>query len=72
MEAVLQLAMQQGPRALELECSALSSISSEGLRYLVFRKQKAGEGFAVTMMGASEEVANAVRAAEFNKEIALI
>lgn len=71
VEAVLQLAMQQGPRALELDCSSLSSISPEGLRYLVFRKQKAGEGFAVTMMGASEEVANAVRAAEFNEEIAL-
>lgn len=57
---------------LALDAEALSSISSEGLRYLVFRKQKAGAGFSISVRQANETVASAIRNAEFDEEITLV
>jgi hypothetical protein len=71
LDAAIRAAMDGGATALELDAGALTSISPEGLRYLVFRKQKAGADFEVALTSANEAVADAVRAAEFDEEITL-
>ncbi len=71
LDAALQAALAQGATGLELDGSALTAICPEGLRYLVFRKQKAGADFAIRLTGAGEAVAAAVRDAEFDAEITL-
>jgi hypothetical protein len=71
LDAAIAEAMGQGATALELDAGALTEISPEGLRYLVFRKQKAGADFEITLANANEAVAEAVRAAEFDEEITL-
>jgi hypothetical protein len=71
LDAALAAAMAEGARALDLDASALTEISPEGLRYLVFRKQKSGANFDITLGQANGTVAAAVRAAEFDEEITL-
>jgi hypothetical protein len=71
LDAAIGAAMGGGATALELDAAGLTSISPEGLRYLVFRKQKAGADFEVSLTSANEAVAEAIRAAEFDEEITL-
>ena len=71
LDAALRDAMARGATALDLDASRLSTICPEALRYLVFRKQKAGAEFAIRLSGAGETIAAAVRAAEFDEEITL-
>ena len=40
-------------KAIEIDARDLTSICAEGLRYLVFRKQKAGEDFRIAISNAS-------------------
>lgn len=71
LDTAIAAAMAEGATVLELDASALNEISPEGLRYLVFRKQKAGADFQVRLVNANEAVAEAVREAEFDEEITL-
>lgn len=64
-------AVGQGARGLSIDASKLESICAEGLRYLVFRKQKAGESFSITLTGGQPAVVEAIRASEFDEEITL-
>jgi anti-anti-sigma regulatory factor len=59
-------------KGLLIDATDLSTISSEGLRYLVFRKQKAGADFSIKIRHANEAVTTAICNAEFDEEISLI
>ena len=72
LEAVWAAAMSGGARALDLDAGALTGICAEALRWLVFRKQKAGAGLAVTLRNVTPTVAAAVRRAEFDAEIDMV
>ncbi|MCA8909526.1 MAG: AGE family epimerase/isomerase, partial [Rhodospirillaceae bacterium] len=65
-------AIEQGARALDMDAEGLASLCSEGLRYLVFRKQKAGSDFRICVRNASEAVAAAIGMSEFDEEIELV
>jgi mannose/cellobiose epimerase-like protein (N-acyl-D-glucosamine 2-epimerase family) len=71
LDEAFQAALSQGARALDLDCAELSGICSEGLRYLVFRKQKAGPDFRITARNVQPAVADAIRGAEFDEEITI-
>jgi len=64
-------AFAQGANALDIDASKLESICTEGLRYLVFRKQKAGENFALAIRGANSAVRAAIVASTFSQSITL-
>ena len=55
-----------------MDAEGLTSLCSEGLRYLVFRKQKAGSDFRICVRNASEAVASAIGMSEFDEEIELV
>lgn len=65
-------AMGRGAIGLAIDASKLDSICSEGLRYLIFRKQKAGSNFAISIVAANPVVTGAIKAAEFDEEITLL
>ena len=65
-------AVEKGATGLAIDASQLESICAEGLRYLVFRKQKAGQDFAISISGANEAVIAAIRASEFDEEIDIL
>jgi mannose/cellobiose epimerase-like protein (N-acyl-D-glucosamine 2-epimerase family) len=65
-------ALAGGANSIAIDASALESICAEGLRYLVFRKQKAGEAFSISISGANEDVTGAIRRSEFDEEITLV
>lgn len=71
LDEAIQAALSQGARALDLDCAELTDICSEGLRYLVFRKQKAGSDFRITARNVQPAVADAIRGAEFDEEITI-
>ncbi len=71
LDAAMQEALAAGANGLEIDAAALVSLCPEALRYLVFRKQKAGADFDIVLKDANEAVAGAVRAAEFDEEITL-
>jgi mannose/cellobiose epimerase-like protein (N-acyl-D-glucosamine 2-epimerase family) len=72
LDSAVAEAFVQGATSLVIEVANLESICSEGLRYLVFRKQKAGEEFSITLEGAQQPVIDAVKAAEFDEEITIV
>ncbi|MCB9959410.1 MAG: AGE family epimerase/isomerase [Rhodospirillaceae bacterium] len=65
-------AIAQGARALDIDAEGLDSLCSEGLRYFVFRKQKAGSDFRICVRNAGEAVAAAIGMSEFDEEIELL
>ena len=65
-------AINEGATGLALDASKLECICAEGLRYLIFRKQKAGESFGVTISAANETVKAAIKASEFDEEIEIL
>jgi mannose/cellobiose epimerase-like protein (N-acyl-D-glucosamine 2-epimerase family) len=65
-------AMARGATSIMIDANKLESICAEGLRYLIFRKQKAGEVFAIAISGANETVAGAIKASEFDGEIEIL
>jgi mannose/cellobiose epimerase-like protein (N-acyl-D-glucosamine 2-epimerase family) len=69
LDSAITDAFAQGATGVVIEARDLEAICSEGLRYLVFRKQKAGGDFSITIEGAQLEVVAAVKAAEFDEEI---
>jgi mannose/cellobiose epimerase-like protein (N-acyl-D-glucosamine 2-epimerase family) len=71
LDAVLNEVLERGATALEMDAQALAGIAPEALRYLVFRKQKAGADFNITMTHANDEVRKAFGAAGFDEEITL-
>jgi len=71
LDAAMQEALAAGATGLAIDAGALVSLCPEALRYLVFRKQKAGADFDIVLRDANEAVAGAVRAAEFDEEITL-
>lgn len=72
LDDALQSAIAGGARALQIDASQLDSICPEALRFLVFRKQKAGADFTVAVKDAKPPVIDAIRAAAFDDEIALV
>ena len=71
LDQAVSNAMAQGATGLAIDASKLDSICAEGLRYLIFRKQKAGQDFSVAISGANGVVSGAIIASEFDKEITL-
>jgi mannose/cellobiose epimerase-like protein (N-acyl-D-glucosamine 2-epimerase family) len=65
-------AFDQGATGITLDATKLENITSEGLRYFIFRKQKAGPEFAISITGANEAVAKAIRDSEFDEEIQIL
>lgn len=72
LDAAVSEAFAQGAVGLALDMAGLEDICPEGLRYLVFRQQKAGEDFRISVSGARDSVRTAIFAAEFNEEIDLL
>ncbi|KAA5604095.1 N-acyl-D-glucosamine 2-epimerase [Roseospira marina] len=71
LDEAFQTATAEGARALTFDGRELSSICSEGLRYLVFRKQKAGPDFKIRIENVQPAVADAIRGAAFDQEITI-
>lgn len=71
LDEAVQAAMGQGARMLDFDCAELTAVCSEGLRYMVFRKQKAGPDVRVTVRNAAPAVADAIRGAGFDEEISI-
>lgn len=71
LDEVVNDAMGQGARGLAIDASKLESICSEGLRFLIFRKQKAGSDFSISITAANAVVTGAITASEFDEEIVL-
>lgn len=72
LDAAVSDAFGQGAVGLALDMTGLEDICPEGLRYLVFRQQKAGENFSISVSGARDGVRTAIIAAEFNEEIDML
>lgn len=72
LEAAWTAALEAGAGAVELDAGPLTGICVEAVRWLVFRKQKAGAGFAIALRDASPAVAEVVRRAGFAEEIAMV
>jgi mannose/cellobiose epimerase-like protein (N-acyl-D-glucosamine 2-epimerase family) len=71
LDEAVNSAFAQGANALDIDASKLESICTEGLRYLVFRKQKAGENFGLAIRGANSAVRAAIVASTFSQSITL-
>jgi hypothetical protein len=71
LDEAVNSALEQGANALDIDASKLESICTEGLRYLVFRKQKAGENFGLSIRGANSSVRAAIVASTFSQSITL-
>ena len=71
LDEAVNSAFAQGASALDIDASKLESICTEGLRYLVFRKQKAGENFGLAIRGANSAVRAAIVASTFSQSITL-
>jgi anti-anti-sigma regulatory factor len=62
-------ALDRGAKAIEIDARDLTSICAEGLRYLVFRKQRAGEDFRIAISNASAAVVESIQQSGFGEEI---
>lgn len=71
LREVVSGALARGATKLDFDAAQLTAIVPEGLRYLVFAKQKAGPSVSITVRNARDAVAGAIRAAEFDQEIVL-
>jgi mannose/cellobiose epimerase-like protein (N-acyl-D-glucosamine 2-epimerase family) len=71
LDEVVNAAIGQGATSFDFDAAGLTDICAEGLRYLVFRKQKAGPDFSVTIRNTTDAVRAAIIRAEFNEEIIL-
>jgi mannose/cellobiose epimerase-like protein (N-acyl-D-glucosamine 2-epimerase family) len=69
LDEAVNAAFARGATGIALEATKLTNITSEGLRYFLFRKQKAGPEFAISISGANEAVISAIRLSEFDEEI---
>ena len=65
----LDAAAKQGVRSLILQAEDLTSISPEGLRLLAFTKQRLGEEFEITIVGASPDVREDITESGLSDEI---
>lgn len=72
LDEAVSNAMGRGATGLAIDASKLESICAEGLRYLIFSKQKAGSDFAISIAAANPVVTGAIKAAEFDEEITLL
>ena len=71
LDEAMNEAFERGAKALEIDAADLAEICTEGLRYLAFRKQKAGADFRIAVRNASAAVARAIRESAFDEEIVL-
>lgn len=67
-----ELERAHGARSITLDVSRLSAISAEVLRYLAFFKQKAGSGFELRVLDASDKVRNSIEQSELSQEFVLV
>lgn len=65
----LDAALSQHAKAIVFQADDLTSISAGALRALVFRKQKLGAKFDITLTGASEDVIQSIDDSGFCDEI---
>jgi mannose/cellobiose epimerase-like protein (N-acyl-D-glucosamine 2-epimerase family) len=65
-------ALERGAKAVEIDAGELAAVCAEGLRYLVFRKQKAGPDFRIAISNACADVAESIRQSGFGEEIDLV
>jgi mannose/cellobiose epimerase-like protein (N-acyl-D-glucosamine 2-epimerase family) len=71
LDEQMEAAIGQGAKAIEFDMTRLEAISPEGVRFLIFRKQKLGGGFPVSIVGATGPVLAALEMSEFTDEVAL-
>jgi len=69
LDSAIVKALQQNAKAIEIDARELNSICTEALRFMLFRKQKAGPDFKVTVKHASEAVRKAMHDAAIDEEI---
>lgn len=60
------------PRRLVVDLSALTYLSSAGLRCLVFARQKMGDDVAMVLAGPTGPVAETIRLTGFDRSVALV
>lgn len=71
VEEQIDAALAQNANCLEFQASNLKDISSEGIRYLAFTKQRIGASRKISIVGPNESVRKAIQESEFNQEILL-
>ena len=71
LDEQMEAAIGQGAKAIEFDMTWLEAISPEGVRFLIFRKQKLGGGFPVSIVGATGPVLAALEMSEFTDEVGL-
>jgi mannose/cellobiose epimerase-like protein (N-acyl-D-glucosamine 2-epimerase family) len=71
LDEAVNLAFAQGANSIDICASKLEGICSEGLRYLVFRKQKAGENFSLAIKNANATVRAQIDDSTFSDSITL-
>ena len=72
LEEQIEEAREQNLNGIVFDMSALDSISSEALRYLIFRKQDFGPSFKLSISGARPEVKDAIEASQLHQEVSWI
>ena len=72
LDEQMEAAIGQGAKAIEFDMARLEAISPEGVRFLIFRKQKLGGGFPISIVGAAGPVLTALKMSEFTDEVELI
>ena len=71
LEEQTDAARDQQVTSIVFDMQDLEYICSEGLRFLVFLKQKMGADLSITVTGAKGEVEATIQQSEFNEEIKL-
>lgn len=72
LEEQIDAAKAQQVSGIVFDVHDLKQISSEGIRFLIFFKQKLGADFQITIAGAADEVKTAIERSEFSDEITLV
>ena len=69
LEEEIEEALESGALTLKFDASRLHGLSSEGLRYLTFLKQKHGKDIKLVFVHASPSVAKVIEDSGFAEEV---
>jgi mannose/cellobiose epimerase-like protein (N-acyl-D-glucosamine 2-epimerase family) len=72
LDEQVESARAQGANSILFDMTRLSSLSGEGLRYIIFTKQRLGSAFKFSISGANAEIRKAFASSEANAEIAYV
>lgn len=71
LEAAMEAAKEKNATSIEFDMIQLDHISSEGVRYMIFTKQKLGAKFEIVIEGAKGQVKEAIKNSEFGQEVTM-